>query len=163
MKNLENTAGKEIVAFQIGRGGKFNNAGHTTFNGVSKIGNFTNNLFLKYENEGEIYKLLYNRNLDNLRTKLEECVDNENVSFFEKLGLKLGNKIYFDHNGNEVGLTENECESGIGKIDIDGIYDTVYTQLLENCEDWELQQILDHSGWINQQILDYCNEKLCNK
>ena len=35
-----------IVAFQIGRGGRFYNPGHRTFIGEKEIGEFTNDLFL---------------------------------------------------------------------------------------------------------------------
>lgn len=41
-----------------------------------------------------------------------------------------GNEIdgeYTDESGNGVGLTTADVRSGIGTIDIDGVYDTIYT------------------------------------
>ena len=41
-----------------------------------------------------------------------------------------GNEIegeYTDDSGNGVGLTTADVRSGIGTIDIDGVYDTIYT------------------------------------
>jgi hypothetical protein len=97
MKNLEN---KTIVAFHIGRGGRFNNAGHTSFVGEKSISNFVDSLFLN-EDETE----------------------------------------YTDGNGNKIGLTVKECNSGIGIINIDGGYDTTYTCYLQDCSDEELEII----------------------
>ena len=97
MKNLEN---KTIVAFHIGRGGRFNNAGHTSFIGEKSISNFVDSLFLKED-------------------KTE----------------------YTDGNGNKIGLTVEECNSGIGIINIDGDYDTTYTCYLQDCSDEELEII----------------------
>jgi hypothetical protein len=49
MKTAENT----IVAFHIGRGGRFYNAGFKTFIGEKKIGEFTNDLFIKERENGK--------------------------------------------------------------------------------------------------------------
>jgi hypothetical protein len=49
MKTAENT----IVAFHIGRGGRFHNAGFKTFIGEKKIGDFTNDLFIKERENGK--------------------------------------------------------------------------------------------------------------
>jgi hypothetical protein len=45
-----------IVAFQIGRGGRFNNSGHLSYIGENDINNFTNDLFLS-EDESEYLDL----------------------------------------------------------------------------------------------------------
>lgn len=48
-KQAENT----IVAFHVGRGGRFHNAGHVTFVGKKGISEFTNNLFIKERENGK--------------------------------------------------------------------------------------------------------------
>ncbi|MBN2776829.1 MAG: hypothetical protein JXR36_04260 [Bacteroidales bacterium] len=50
MKTKENT----IVAFHIGRGGKFYNAGYLTYLGEKEIGNFVDDLFPRGDQLGEI-------------------------------------------------------------------------------------------------------------
>ncbi len=101
MKNQnENLANKGIiVAFHIGRGGRWYNAGFKTFIGEKKIGEFTDDLFI------------YN------------------------------NSYYIDCNGNAVGLTCEEEETGVGRINEDGEYDTTYSQYLEDCSEEEIELI----------------------
>lgn len=116
MKNIENLNEKNynkiktflnenntIVAFHIGRGGTFNNAGYLSYEGEGSIDKYTADLFL---------------------TEKEP-------------------KQYMDSNGNEVGLTEKEKETGIGKINIDGRYDITYTIWLSDCTDEEINKILN--------------------
>jgi|SRR3972149_1890938 len=45
---------KTIVAFHIGRGGRFNNQGHLSYIGEKKIGDFTNDLFTRFSNSKEV-------------------------------------------------------------------------------------------------------------
>lgn len=111
----------KIVAFHIGRGGRFNNQGFLRFLGEKKIGEFTDHLFDNYEGLRKLREAIGDR--ENLNEKFESCLDNNDFTFFEKLGFDLGEKVYFDCSGNEVGLTEKDVESGIGCIDEDGDYD----------------------------------------
>lgn len=60
MKNQAEKSGI-IVAFQIGRGGRFNNGGHKSFIGEKKIGDFTNDLFINYENAQNVFSALEGR------------------------------------------------------------------------------------------------------
>lgn len=135
MKNIENLNEKKynkikaylnenntIVAYHIGRGGKFNNAGYLTYIGEGGINKFTEELFL---------------------TEKEP-------------------KVYEDGNGNETGLTEEEAATGIGKIDIDGIYDTTYTKWLSDCTDEEINKILNADngflGLIKEDLTEIYEE-----
>ena len=94
-----------IVAFHIGRGGRFYNSGHLSYIGENTINYFTNDLFLS-EDESE----------------------------------------YLDLNGEKVGLlVEND---GIGRIDIDGQYDTTYTTTVGQMTDEEVSAIINiGAGW----------------
>ena len=60
-------------------------------------------------------------------------------------------KEFLDGNGNSVGLTLADVESGIGTINIDGGYDTTYTCYLTDCSDSELEIIentKNERGWF---------------
>lgn len=94
-----------ILAFHIGKGGRFYNSGHLSYIGENTINYFTNDLFLS-EDESE----------------------------------------YLDLNGEKVGLLfEN---TGIGRIDIDGEYDTTYTTTVGQMTDEELSAIINRgAGW----------------
>lgn len=122
MKNQNKT----ILAFHIGRGGKFNNAGYLSYIGQKDISYFTDNLFLKFENEDDVLSQIEGK--ENLEQLFEKCRDEDDFTEFEKrTGLDLGEKVYFKNTGNTVGLSELECMTGIGRIDIDGEYETYYT------------------------------------
>jgi len=90
---------KKIVAFHIGRGGRYYNAGHLSYIGEYEISHFINDLFIQENGE------------------------------------------YFDGSENSVGLTEKEVETGIGRIDVDGLYDTTYCKFLDECNEEELELI----------------------
>lgn len=53
------TERKTIVAFHIGRGGRYYNAGHRTFLGEKKIGDFIYDLFLNEDEDDENYEQFY--------------------------------------------------------------------------------------------------------
>ncbi len=118
---------KTIVKFHIGRGGRFNNAGHLSFEGVSRI------------DEGSSYDQLF---------------------------LSHDETYFINDAGNEVGLTVEEAESGIGTIDQDGAYDTTYTKHLEDVNYKEFQAIKASDEWnkdeLVEKILDHyeCDEDL---
>lgn len=148
MGNIE----KRIIGFHTGRGGRFYNGGHTVCIGETNINNFTNDLFDRYENEFELRKLIGKRNnLNNLA--------DENIELLaERLKFNLGKKVWFDCNGNSVGLDfENE---GIGTIDNDGIYDTLSCKYLEDLSDSEFKLVLEFQGYIDSEIINFCKEKL---
>lgn len=94
-----------IVAFHIGKGGRYYNSGHLSYIGEHTINYFTNDLFLS-ENESE----------------------------------------YLDPNGEKVGLLFDN--NGIGRIDIDGEYDTTYTTTVGQMTDEEVSAIINRgAGW----------------
>ncbi len=99
MKNSEN---KTIVAFHIGRGGRFYNEGHTSFIGEKSISDFVSDFYLNSD-------------------ETEYTLDGDD--------------------GSLVGLSVEECETGIGRINIDGGYNTTYTRYIEDCTDEELEII----------------------
>lgn len=155
---MENSIAFSIVAFHLGRGGRFHNHGHVTFLGEKEISDFTEDLYDCYENQGELLKIINRR--ENLEAKFYECCDNDDFTFFEKLGFNLGEKVWFTDTGNAVGLTESEVEVGVGRIDIDGGYNTTYTCFLKDCDQNELQLILDSGLYVSNDVLNYANEVL---
>lgn len=114
-----------IVAFHIGRGGRFYNAGHLSFLGEYRI---------------------------------------DDSRFLNDLSLSEDELVYVDSVGSEVGLTVEEAKTGIGRINIDGIYDTTYTKLLSDCDDKELEAIAkteDMSGYFAPDaVIEYAKEML---
>jgi hypothetical protein len=139
------TKSNTIVAFHVGRGGRFWNPGHKSFIGEHNIGYYTSDLFLYYENQSEIYNKIKGR--PNLEEKFQECQDNDDFSWFIGKGFNFGEKIYFTETGCPVGLTLKEEESGIGEINTDGEYDTTSTCYLKDCSEAELKLILNSDEW----------------
>lgn len=82
---------------------------------------------------------------------------------YDSLFLSEDKTEYLNHNGDEVGLTVEEAEVGIGRIDQDGDYDTTYTMLLSDCDNKELDAIKADDHWINEEamglLLDYYKEE----
>lgn len=156
LTNYEN-AGTSIVAFHTGRGGRFYNAGHTTFLGEKKISEFTYNLFVIFEKEDDILSAIGDR--PNLIEKFEECKNKKDFSFFEKLGLNAGEQIYTDGN-KPVGLSVAEAESGVGRIDIDGEYNTTSTCLVSDLSDSDIEIIIKSDVFDREYVLNeyakYC-------
>ena len=125
MTTIKNT----IVYFHIGRGGRYHNSGHVTFYGQKNIKEVLRMLdsgkhwnFIAKENESKIYRMLKKRGLKNLLALFEKCRDNDDFEIFEKkTGLKLGEDIYTDGNGDEL-ITVAQVETGCGTLDWDGDY-----------------------------------------
>lgn len=151
------TLGTTIVAFHIGRGGQFHNPGYLSYIGEKSINDFTDDLFLRYENsreivtaieeieDGEEFKRLY------AMLQEAECGVSEAREELSKRGYSLtGDPQYYDGAGNEVGLTFAEAETGVGRINIDHGYDTTYAQFVQDCSDEELKLIIDsEQTWTN--------------
>lgn len=146
------TKSNTIVAFHIGRGGRYWNPGYKSFIGEYNIGHYVGDLFLHYENQSEVYKKIKGR--PNLEEKFQECSDNDDFSWFEQIGFDLGEKTYFTETGYPVGLTLKEEESGVGRIDIDGEYNTTYTCYLKNCSEAELKLILNSNEWNKFELIE---------
>lgn len=102
-----------IVAFHIGRGGRFNNDGHITFLGQHTIDEFVHDLFIS-DDEG----------------------------------------FYKTESGHNTGLTKEAAESGIGRIDIDGGYDTTYTMRVGDIDGYsdEWNAVFRESSFDAEQV-----------
>lgn len=70
---------------------------------------------------------------------------------------------FFHENGSPVGLSLDEYNSGIGRIDIDGDYDTTYTCLLSDCDDSELELIDNSSVYKSFQLITELEHILINQ
>lgn len=139
---------RTIVAFHIGRGGRFNNAGYLTYLGEKRIGDFTNDLFTRLQNENEILQTLS----EDVRDRLKDlCVDENYILLKHDFGVTqemLGDiEYYCGASMQEVGLLRKEVEEGIGKIDIDGDYNTTYTTYIEDCDRSELLALAKSNEW----------------
>lgn len=156
-QNLEAHANDTIVAFHIGRGGRYHNAGHREFIGTKPISYYVDDLFLSHENFLDIKKKIDGRkNLEELLINASDG-DFEAEQRLERLGMPLGEQIYIDSNGNPVGLTVEEADGGIGCIDIDGDYDTTYTKLLSDCDTNELKTMKESPNYwgVDDVIKEY--------
>lgn len=111
-----------IVAFHIGRGGRFNNGGHLTFLGEGKISDYT---------EDCMNPVMIDENSDSDQPELIE--DNSPEA------------EWTDYNGNSVGLTNAEYQSGIGRINIDLEYNTTYTMR------WATLRKIPRNGKLSSQ------------
>lgn len=147
-----------IVSFHTGRGGRFYNSGHTTFIGEKKISDFTEDLFLHYENELDIYNKvknlpnlldLYYKATDNYDTELNESA----LKFEKRTGLEFGELIWTKCNGNPVGLTYEQSQEGVGCIDIDGDYNRTCSMYLKDCGENECELIHESLEWNYEQLL----------
>lgn len=162
---MTTTQTSPIVAFHVGRGGRFHNPGYLSFIGEKEIGDFTNDLFLNYENVKDFKKRF---GFDSTGNKNQRCIldlitDEDFDELQEKFGITkedLGDSAYYDGGGNPVGLTEEEANKGIGRINIDNDYDTTYTCILADCDEDELKAILEYSGYVSAEIISFAKESL---
>ena len=151
---------KTIVYYHTGRGGRFWNSGHTTFCGTKNIvdvlqicDNSSNKNFIEKENRSDIYELLKRRGLNNLQDYFETCENEDNFSRFEKItGLDLGEDVYTDSNGNTI-ISVCEAETGVGRLEWDGDYDTDTCTFLNDCTEGELELINDSQEWNKESVL----------
>jgi hypothetical protein len=146
---------RRIVAFHIGRGGRFNNQGNRTFIGEYEINDsrFINDLFTRVENIEEILKKVEELELE--QDYIKSLIEEEKYDEVEKLtGIKVGELIYITDTGNPVGLTVMEAETGIGKINIDHDYDTTYTKYLDEIDENELSCIKNTNEWNKDTLIE---------
>jgi hypothetical protein len=144
MSTTDNNTGI-VVAFKVGRGGRFHNSGHTTYIGEHRIGEFTDDLFLQWENRLEVYEELSDvLEVDNLFALYEKSIeenDEQSANELREHGFDLGKLGYFTETGHDTCLKPAHVETGVGRIDIDGEYYTVYTKFIEDCTESELEKI----------------------
>lgn len=155
-----------IVAFHIGRGGHFNNAGHLTFLGQKNIGDFTSDLHTEYENQISFNQRVgYNTSYGGNKSIVELIQEEDFLDLEELYGITtgmLGKKIYVDSCSNPVDLTEDDVAAGIGRIAIDQDYNTTYTCFLADCSEKELQAIVNYDSYVDEDIRGYAREQLFN-
>lgn len=155
MTTTSTTIEQTIVAFKIHGGGGNNRK--LTYLGEHSIGEFTEDLFTAYENFSEA-----ERKFSDDREVIEalyEAINKEDVQEWEKkYDFKLGELIYHI-NCNRVGLTVAQEKTGIGRIDKDGDYNTIYTCRLADCDEKELATITN-DDYAAPVIVEYANNKL---
>jgi hypothetical protein len=150
---------RKIVAFHIGRGGRFNNPGYLRFIGEKKIGDFTDDLYPDYENRADFKdRLGWDEEYEEgVKCILDYMTDRDLESLEKYYGItedQLGEYGYFKGNGSHSGLYEKQVDSGIGRINIDNDYDTIYTAYLDECSDSEINAIIDSNVWNKEDLLD---------
>lgn len=125
------------LLFHIGRGGRFYNSGYMTFEG---IGDLHNSSF--YVNGNYYYPALKdeagNPVLDEDGNEIDDDSDDAPV---------------LDHNGSEVGITFGELATGIGRIELDGDYNTWEAIESEDMEDKHIDAII-HYMWAEKKRVD---------
>lgn len=153
---------KTIVAFHIGRGGRYHNEGYLSYLGTEDISHYVGDLFINYEHAEKFKNRLgYDRCYDDQRCILDLLTDNDLDELEEKFDItedQLGDRQYYTCGGSPVGLTQDECDSGIGKINIDNGYDTTYTVYLEDINEDEATAIISASGYVSYNVLQVARE-----
>jgi len=153
-----------IVAFHIGRGGRFYNAGHKSFIGEEPIGKFTEDLYTRFENQDKFSdRLGWDEGFGSIKCILD-CLTDEDFDTLETCyGISqedLGEiEYYCGASGASVGLTQSDVDSGVGTINIDHGYNTTYTKFLSGCDEEELEIIREYTGWKSQDLEEYVNPK----
>jgi hypothetical protein len=109
-----------IFKFKVGRGGRFYNPGHLSFEGVSKGITHTSE-----------FNSLFPPMLENGEEDLSPDAE------------------WRDGSGNSVELTNAMIECGIGRINMDGEYDTVYTIYAKDCDDDEAALVFKEAQLFN--------------
>jgi hypothetical protein len=157
-----------IVAFKIGRGGRFNNGGQRSFIGDYRIDDsiFMDDLALKYRYQDSIEipgdhqrEIEYDGcKLTAAEAFIQMCSQQDTYSIRDILGINpddLGELEYVDWNGDRVGLTLKQAETGIGRIDLDGDYETYYTKHIEDCDEGEIGVIEEGSSFVSSELKDF--------
>ena len=68
--------------------------------------------------------------------------------------------FHIGRGGQFVGLTILEANTDMGCINIDNSFDTIYTRLLKDCDEKELDLIAYYDGYLNLEIREYAEKKL---
>lgn len=121
------------VAFHIGRGGHFNNAGHKSFN----------------------------PNIHLLQDCFTEscCIIDSDPETGESINDKDWQLI--DGGGNVILEGRDNINSKTGVLDWDGEYDTDIVKDIEDCDDDELQLIVDsikNGDFVDEDVRDYIDK-----
>lgn len=118
MKTTINYSENTILCFHIGRGGRFNNPGHLSFDGTKKI--------TETSDFSNLYPPKFKNGNDDLKTLKAE---------------------WLDEIGNSVELTNEMIKTGVGRINIDNDFDTTYTTYLKDLTENEIDAIMEAKPW----------------
>lgn len=151
---------KTILAFHIGRGGRYHNSGFLSFIGKKNIGEFTSDLFAGYENQGE-FSARYGWDSCDDGDCILDCLSNRDLDRLEKaFGITekmLGEYGYSDNNGNFI-ISQTDVDSLIGRINLDNEYDTTYTKDIEDLTGEEIYAIEQSGDFDRDEILNALKE-----
>lgn len=92
-------------------------------------------------------------NQGHLSFKRIQRIDEGDV--YNSLFLNEETKEYYTETGSEVGLTEEEAATGIGRIDIDGDYDTTYTTTIKELTKKEIEVLKNDSDYDAEEIIQF--------
>jgi hypothetical protein len=109
-----------ILKFKIGRGGNFYNPGHLSFEGVTKGISHTSEF-------NSLFPPMINEEEEDRSPDAE----------------------WTDGSGNSVELTNAMVDSGIGRINMDNDYDTVYTIFAKDCSEEESNRVFKQAQEFN--------------
>ena len=162
---------KTLYQFHIGRGGRFYNAGHKSFIGTVDSITSTdayNKLSTPAESRLDCY---LNDIADANEVEVDDITESQIKDYMSGLGwseqeIEDGhtnrledNWEYVDDNGNSVGLTVGDANSGVGVIDIDGQYDTTIVCSADDLSEDDIEIIIN-SNRLCQIEVDELYESL---
>jgi hypothetical protein len=144
---LEPLVGDKIVAFHISGGG--GNRNKREYVGQKKISDFVGDLFVYANNHEQVISSIFDFDGVEWRDKVENAYydycnhqDPEDKAFVEEaIALEIGELVYLTDTRYGTCLSIKDAETGIGRVDIDGDYDTTYTCYLKDCDLNELKII----------------------
>lgn len=103
---------------------------------------------------------LYKRHLNFERTGRSIFFDQDNY-IFEKYRDNKGKfckKYLTDSDGNTLMDSFEYSEAlltGCGTLDFDGVYNTIYTKFLSECDDNEIHVIINSESWDKDYLIEY--------
>lgn len=158
MENLTNQNEKNIiVTFHIGRGGRFNNAGHTQFldDNNSAKSSVENSNFLGFENESDIIEEHGDDVLDLISDLNNDDTSSEYKEFCKKYG-DLGGVVVKGPSGEIIG--DYVADGEPFHYDYDGQYDTTYGVEIEDCDEDQIEMIVKSDRFKSSELIDWINE-----
>ena len=131
------------------RAGGGGNGNKREYVGEKQISEFVSDLFVYANNHENVMGSILDFDGVEWRDKVENAYydycnhqDPDDKAFVEEaIALEIGQLVYFTDTRHYTGLSLEEANSGIGRIDIDGDYDTTYTCRLKDCDLNELKII----------------------
>jgi hypothetical protein len=163
---ITNETENTLISFHIGRGGRYNNAGHISYVDQDKsINDYVYDLFPKFENEQDFKNRFgYDYTGDKDQSCILELITDLNFEELEeKFGITqkmLGDQYYYTAGGSNTGLLVDN--DGTGMIDEDGEYNTTIVGRLKDITEAEAELILKSSNWFSQDVKQFLLNKFEN-